>query len=108
MGKGLTPLYQNDRPDFSLTRGPHQFVEDQVEQTPEACALVAGRQIISYRQLNSRSNQLANFLREQGTVPGSLVGVYLDRCIDSIVSLLAILKCGAVYLPLDPKFPDME
>ena len=105
MGTGIYLQYHNDRLGFSLTRGPHEFVEDQVERTPDACALAMGQEIISYRELNSRSNQLAHFLREQGAGSGSLVGVYLDRCTDSIVSLLAILKCGAVYLPLDPKFP---
>jgi amino acid adenylation domain-containing protein len=95
----------NIRPDFSMDRGPHQLIEDQVERTPDASALTLGRERISYRELNSRSNRLAHFLREQGVGPESLVGVCLDRSLDSVVSLLAILKSGGTYLPLDPKFP---
>jgi amino acid adenylation domain-containing protein len=64
-----------------------------------------GTEQISYRELNSRSNRLAHLLRAQGVGPESLVGVYLDRSFDSVTSLLAILKSGATYLPLDPKFP---
>ena len=99
------PSYQNERPDYPLTRGPHEFIEDQVERSPDARALTMGLNWVSYRELNSRSNRLAHFLREQGIGPGNLVGVYLDRSLDSVISLLAILKCGGIYLPLDPKFP---
>jgi amino acid adenylation domain-containing protein len=97
--------HQNERPDYPLNRGPHQFIEDQVERTPDARALSMGPESISYGELNSRSNRLAHFLRQLGVGPGVKVGVYLDRSFDSIVSLFAILKCGGVYLPLDPKFP---
>jgi len=105
MGTGIMTFYQNERPDYPLTRGPHELFEDQVQFTPDAPALSMGPDMISYRELNSRSNRLALFLREQGTGPGTLVGVYLDRSFDSVVSLLALLKCGGIYLPLDPKFP---
>jgi len=88
-----------------LRRGPHEFIEDQVERTPDAPALTLGPEQISYRELNSRSNRLAYFLREQGVGPESLVGVCLDRSVDSVASFLAILKSGGTYLPLDPKFP---
>jgi amino acid adenylation domain-containing protein len=93
------------RRDYPLTRGPHEFIEDQVERTPGAPALVMGAEKISYRELNSRANHLASFLRERGVGPESLVGVCLDRSFDSVVSILAILKSGGTYLPLDPKFP---
>lgn len=60
---------------------------------------------LSYRDLNARANQLANFLRKNGIGPEKLVGVYLDRSVEMLVSFLAILKSGGAYLPLDPKFP---
>jgi len=91
--------------DAHLKRGPHEFIEDQVERSPDAPALTMGAANISYRELNARSNRLAHFLREQGVGPESLVGVCLDRSLDSVVSLLAILKSGGTYLPLDPRFP---
>ena len=88
-----------------LSRGPHELIQDQVERTPNAPALIMGSEQISYRELNSRSNRLAHFLREQGVGPETLVAVCLDRSFDSIISLLAILKSGGTYLPLDPRFP---
>jgi len=91
--------------DYPLTRGPHQFVEDQAERTPDAPALTIAQQQICYRELNSRANRLAHFLREHAVRPETLVGVCLDRSVDSVVSLLAILKSGGAYLPLDPRFP---
>lgn len=95
----------NERPDYPLSRGPHEFIEDQAGQTPHARAISMGEDSVSYLELNARANRLGHFLRQQGIGAGIKVGVYLDRSIDSIVSLLALLKCGGVYLPLDPKFP---
>src|SRR5208282_2323839 len=71
----------------------------------DAPVLTLGPEQISYQELNSRSNRLAHFLRERGVGDESLVGVCLDRSFDSVVSLLAILKSGGTYLPLDPKYP---
>ena len=102
---GVIYPHYDTRRDYPLRRGPHEFIEDQVERTPDAPALTLGPEQISYRELNSRSNRLAHFLREQGVGPENLVGVCLDRSFDSVVSLLAILKSGGTYLPLDPKFP---
>ena len=98
----------NTRRDYPLGRSPHEFVEEQVERTPDAPALLMGARSLSYWELNARANRLAHFLREQGAGPDNLVGVYLDRCFDTVVSLLAILKAGAAYLPLDPSFPQQR
>ena len=88
-----------------LTRGPHELIEDQAKRTPDAPALIMGSEQISYGELNSRSNRLAHFLREQGVGTETLVAVCLERSFDSVISLLAILKSGGTYLPLDPRFP---
>jgi len=105
MGKHANCHHDDSFRDYPLGRSPHEFIEDQVERTPDAPALTLGSQQISYRELNSRANLLAHFLREQGVGTETLVGVCLDRSFDSVVSLLAILKSGGTYLPLDPKFP---
>jgi len=105
MGKELADPLQSDRPENPLSRAAQQLIEDQVERTPNAVALTMGQERITYRELNSRSNRLAHFLCSLGAGPGRIVGVYLDRSFDSVVALLAILKCGAIYLPLDPKYP---
>ncbi|MGO9368192.1 MAG: amino acid adenylation domain-containing protein, partial [Terriglobales bacterium] len=106
MGTGVIFPKHDNRRDYPLTRGPHEFIEDQVERTPDAPAVTIGPERMSYRELNSRANRLAHFLREQGVGDESLVGVCLDRSFDSVVSFLAILKSGGTYLPLDPKFPQ--
>ncbi|MGB9492822.1 MAG: AMP-binding protein, partial [Terriglobales bacterium] len=97
--------WRGTRRDYCLGRGPHEFIEDQVARTPNAPALIVGGDRISYSELNARANRMARFLREQGVEAESVVGVCLDRSFDSVISLLAILKSGGTYLPLDPKFP---
>src|SRR5580658_1128454 len=91
-----------DRP---LGRSPHELVEEQVDRTPDVPCVATGATRLSYIQLNERANQLAHFLKDQGIGPEKIVGVYLDRSIEMLVSFLAILKSGGVYLPLDPNFP---
>jgi amino acid adenylation domain-containing protein len=93
------------RQDHSLAFGPHEHIEAQAELTPDAPALEMGAKQVSYSELNRSSNRLAHFLRGRGIGPGSVAGVHLDRSFESVVSFLALLKCGATYLPLDPMFP---
>jgi amino acid adenylation domain-containing protein len=81
------------------------LVEAQVERTPEAIAVAYGQQKLTYRQLNERSNQLSEELRKFGAGPDQLVGLFVERSIDMVMALLAIVKAGAAYLPLDPLFP---
>jgi amino acid adenylation domain-containing protein len=104
----MTEPWNNTRRDYPLGRSPHEFIEEQAERTPEAPALIMGARRLSYAELNAKANRLAHFLHKQGLGPESLVGVYLDRCPEMVVSLLAILKAGAVYLPLDPAFPEQR
>ncbi len=80
-------------------------IEDQVARTPEATALVAGADRITYRDLNRRANRLARYLRSRGVGPDVLVGISLDRSIDLVVAVLAVLKAGGGYVPLDPAYP---
>jgi amino acid adenylation domain-containing protein len=82
-----------------------RLVEQQVERTPEATAVVYGHDSICFRELNSRANRLAHELRVHGAGPDRLVGIFMERSIDMIAGLLAIVKTGAAYLPLDPLFP---
>jgi amino acid adenylation domain-containing protein len=81
------------------------LVEAQVERTPDAIAVVYGKQQLTYRELNERANQLAHELRKHGSGPNQLVGLYVERSINMVMALLAIVKAGAAYLPLDPLFP---
>ncbi|MCB2250910.1 non-ribosomal peptide synthase/polyketide synthase [Pseudomonas chlororaphis] len=83
----------------------HQRFAAQAAATPEALALQAGEQRLSYGQLNALANRLAHRLLEQGVAPGQRVGLAMGRGPQLIVSLLAVLKSGAAYVPLDPKYP---
>jgi amino acid adenylation domain-containing protein len=98
--------------DFNSTEreyprvGVHQLFEAQVERTPDSVALVYGTERVTYQQLNERANQLARYLRARGVGVESLVGICLERSIEMVVGLLAVLKAGAAYVPLDPSYPE--
>jgi amino acid adenylation domain-containing protein len=84
----------------------HRLIETQAEQTPDAVALVFEAKQLTYRELNSRANQLAHYLQQLGVVPDSLVGVYVERSLEMVISLLGVLKAGGAYVPLDPSYPS--
>jgi amino acid adenylation domain-containing protein len=83
----------------------HEIVEAQVERTPAAVAVVYEQEQLSYRELNERANQLAHYLQRAGVGAESLVGILLERSVEMVVALLAVLKAGAAYVPLDPTYP---
>ena len=84
----------------------HTMVQDQVARTPDATALVFGDQMFRYQQLNAHANQLAHYLSGLGVGRGTLIGVSMQRSADMVVGLLAILKVGAAYVPVDPTYPE--
>src|SRR5262245_27928238 len=73
----------------------------QVEKTPEAIAVVYGDQRLTYAELNCRTNQLAHYLSDLGVGPEVKVGIHTRRNVSMVISVIAILKAGGVYLPLD-------
>ncbi|MCE4574510.1 amino acid adenylation domain-containing protein [Caballeronia sp. CLC5] len=83
----------------------HQLFEHQVQRTPDAIALIFEDESLTYAQLNARANQLAHHLIAQGVRPEDRVALCVERGIGMVVSLLAILKAGAAYVPLDPAYP---
>ena len=87
-----------DWPEKSLV----ERFEKQVASFPENIAICLGRQQFSYLQLNERANQLGFYLREEGVTEGTRVALYFERSIDLIAAILAVLKCGASYIPVDP------
>jgi len=81
------------------------YIEQQAERTPDAVALTYDDQVLSYRELNARANQLAHHLRSLGVGPDTMVGICLQRSVEMVVGLLGIVKAGAAYVPLDPDYP---
>jgi amino acid adenylation domain-containing protein len=84
----------------------HELFEAQVKRTPEATALVFGEEKVSYEELNRRANRLAHYLRKKGVKPEKRVGICTERSVETVVALLAVLKAGAAYVPLDPDYPE--
>jgi amino acid adenylation domain-containing protein len=83
----------------------HHLFEQRAQRSPNAVAVVLGAEEITYRALNEKANRLANYLRKRGIDTESLIGIYLERSIDMVVALLAVLKAGGSYVPLDPAYP---
>ena len=83
----------------------HELFEAQVERTPEAIAVQFEGKQLTYRELNSRANQLAHYLQGLGVGPEKLVGICVERSLEMVIGLLGILKAGGAYVPLDPLYP---
>ncbi|GEB34858.1 non-ribosomal peptide synthase/polyketide synthase [Brevibacillus parabrevis] len=83
----------------------HQLVEEQAARTPDEVAVVYEEYALTYRELNARANQLARLLRSHGTGPDTLIGIMVDRSPGMVVGMLAVLKAGGAYTPIDPSYP---
>ncbi|HWX00078.1 amino acid adenylation domain-containing protein [Collimonas sp.] len=77
----------------------------QVARTPDAMALGFGSEWLTYRELDQQSARLAGYLRQRGVVPHSLVGLCCERSIEMVLAIVAVLRAGAAYVPLDPEAP---
>ncbi|MFI4962218.1 MAG: amino acid adenylation domain-containing protein, partial [Legionellales bacterium] len=83
----------------------HHFFEKSVDNYPGNIALICDNLELSYEELESRANQLAHFLRLQHISKGSVVGILLERSLDCYISILALLKIGAAYVPIEVEYP---
>ena len=83
----------------------HEIIEDQVEESPDRIAVQCEGQLLSYGALNAGANRMAQDLRAKGMMSGELVGICSERSLEMVVGLLAILKAGGGYVPLDPEYP---
>ncbi|MDE5120026.1 MAG: amino acid adenylation domain-containing protein, partial [Trichodesmium sp. St19_bin1] len=97
--------WNNTKTDYPKDKCIHQLFEEQVEKNPDAVAVVFEEQKLTYCQLNSKANQLAHHLQTLGVKPEMLVGICVERSVEMVVGILAILKVGGAYVPLDPNYP---
>lgn len=81
------------------------YVTREAERRPDATALVDGEQTVAYQDMERRSNQLARLLLEGGCQPGDRVGLLLPKSADAVIGMLAVLKAGGLYVPVDPESP---
>jgi syringomycin synthetase protein SyrB1 len=84
----------------------HKRFCDKTRENPDQIAVIAGEQRITYSDLDNKSNELAILLLKKGVMPESIVALCVDRSIEMVIGLLAILKAGAAYLPIDPVYPS--
>ncbi|MBD2278683.1 non-ribosomal peptide synthetase [Aphanizomenon flos-aquae] len=94
--------------DYPVGKCLHHLFEQQVELTPDAIAVVFDDQQLTYEQLNTQANQLAHYLQSLGVKSENLVGIYLERSLSMTVVLLAVLKAGGGYVPLDIDYPQQR
>ncbi|MCO7191378.1 MULTISPECIES: non-ribosomal peptide synthetase [unclassified Pseudoalteromonas] len=93
--------------EYDHTLCVHELFEQQVAKLPNQTALRFGAQSMSYRELNTRANQLADYLHnEHGVGPDTLVGLCVERSFEMVIGIWGILKAGGAYVPLDPELPS--
>lgn len=97
--------WNNTKYPYPMHTSLHKLITTQAETIPDKTAIIFGEQKVTYKQLNERANQLAHLLIKNGVKKGDRVGFSLDRSAEMVIALLAIMKTGAVYVPLDPQFP---
>ncbi|HVI46052.1 MAG TPA: non-ribosomal peptide synthase/polyketide synthase [Chitinophaga sp.] len=102
----ITKDFNDTAVAYNLDQTFADLFNEQVLRTPEATAVVFENEILSYRELNERSHQLACYLREQGVREEVLVPLCLERSFDMIIGILGILKAGGAYVPVDPHYPE--
>jgi amino acid adenylation domain-containing protein/non-ribosomal peptide synthase protein (TIGR01720 family) len=91
--------------DYSDASFVHLKMEEHARANPDAVAAVSDEASLSFRELNEKANQLAHYLIAQGVGPDVLVGICLERSLSMLVGIVAVLKAGGAYLPLDPAYP---
>ena len=88
-----------------LSRSVHEQIADQVESAPSRIAVIHAGGAVTYRELWDRTSEIVRSLLGMGVGPGMCVGVCLDRGVDLVAALIAVLRAGAAYVPIDPGFP---
>ena len=98
--------FNNTASDYPKDKTITELFEEQVRKTPNNIAVYFEKQKLTYKELNEKANSLAYCLRNRGVSQNDVIGIFLDKSLESIISILAILKCGATYLPIDINYPN--
>jgi amino acid adenylation domain-containing protein len=106
--KELLKFSQGISENFGKDETIHRLFEKKAEKKPGAVALVFESEMLTYKELNRRANQLACVLRKKGAAPDIAVGLLVERSFDMIIGILAALKAGGAYLPIDPGYPEQR
>jgi amino acid adenylation domain-containing protein/non-ribosomal peptide synthase protein (TIGR01720 family) len=103
--KQLLLDFNNNAQDYPINKTIPELFAEQVRQTPNRIAIVDEQTTLTYQQLNEQANQLARLLLNSGVQPQEFIGIYKQRDINFLIAILAVLKVGAVYVPLDNTYP---
>lgn len=98
--------FNNTYSEYSREKTIQELFEDKVEKTPNSTALIFGENKLTYKELNEKANALARNLRNMGVASGSIVAIMAEKSFEMMIGLMAVLKAGGAYLPIDPKYPD--
>lgn len=90
---------------YNLNRNIYELFVDQASQTPDARAFVYDDHQLTYRDLEEQSSYWADILRQYGVTKGSMIGIYMERSFEFMIAALAVLKLGAIFVPLDVNYP---
>jgi amino acid adenylation domain-containing protein len=102
----LLVAFNNTKSEYNPAKNVIELFEEQVSKSPNAIAVVFGDNKITYKSLNEQANKLANYLTAKGLIAGALVPICMERSPEMIAGILGILKAGATYVPIDPKYPE--
>jgi amino acid adenylation domain-containing protein len=91
--------------DYPKDKTVHSLFTEQAARTPENTAAICEDQLLTYRELESRSNRLAHYLQARGVGRGVRVGIYLEHSLETLIALLGVLKAGGTYVPFEPAHP---
>ncbi|BFH69022.1 hypothetical protein J27TS7_06760 [Paenibacillus dendritiformis] len=99
-------IFNNTKTLYPRDKTIYELFEEQAERVPDQIAVVYEGQQLTYRELNQRANQLARTLREIGIGLDQRIGIMVERSLEMIVGIIAILKSGGAYVPIDPDYPE--
>ena len=97
--------FNDTKLDYPKDKTIVELFEEQVQKTPNNIAVVFGTEKLTYKELNEKANSLATYLRNKGIQRNDLVGVMVNRSLEMIIGILAVLKAGGAYIPIDPTYP---
>ncbi|TQV77374.1 amino acid adenylation domain-containing protein [Aliikangiella marina] len=97
--------WNNNKADYPLKSCIHELIEEQVIKSPNNIAVICEEQELTYEEFNHQANQLANLLLQSGVSHGAKVVIFIDRSVEAMIALLAVLKSGAAYVPIDSTYP---
>ncbi len=98
--------YNNKKAEYPYNKTMHELFQEQAERTPDNIAVVCEDNTLTYKELNERVNVIARRIRQKGIGSGSIAAIMLERSTELIISILAVLKAGGAYLPIDLGYPQ--